>query len=178
MSGILATAMPGPPQARHALGACALLLLVACGREPEDPPAAAYPVVEAAVVAQQLAARNKEIAVAFFKMVFDDKKPQEAFDTYSVADYIQHNPLAPDGAAPTIEFLNAWLQRNPNASAEIKKVIAEGNLVAIHHHMRTSPTDPGMACTEWYRVESGRVVEHWDTAQQMPTESQNPHPMF
>lgn len=158
----------------HVLGAGVLLLLVACGR----PEAGLPPDAAAAVAAQQEAEKNKEIALAFFHMVFTEHKPQEAFDTYSVPDYIQHNPLAGDGAEATVAFLNQWLETNPNASADVKRVIAQGDLVAIHHHMRQSPDAPGLACTEWYRIENGRVVEHWDTAQNMPTESKNPHPMF
>jgi predicted SnoaL-like aldol condensation-catalyzing enzyme len=127
---------------------------------------------------RDLEAKNKEIALAFFHGVFTEKKPQEAFDKYSVPEYIQHNPLAEDGAVPTIAFLNEWIAKNPESSVEVKKVIAEGNLVAIHHHLRQSPDVPGLACTEWYRLENGKVVEHWDTAQPMPTQSKNPHPMF
>lgn len=157
-----------------ALGACVLVLLAACGsREAGLPPEAG-----AAVAAQEQAERNKEIALAFFHGVFTEHKPREAFERYSVPDYIQHNPLAADGAEATVAFLEEWLRINPRASAEVKRVIAHGNLVAIHHHMRQSPDVAGLACTEWYRVENGRVVEHWDTAQAMPTESKNPHPMF
>jgi predicted SnoaL-like aldol condensation-catalyzing enzyme len=151
-----------------------MVLLVACARvSVQGDPAAA-----AALAAQQLTDQNRKIAVDFFNMVFQDRKPQEAFDLYSVPDYIQHNELAADGAAPAIEFLNGWFATNPQASAEIKRVIAEGNLVAIHHHMRESPEVPGAAAVDMYRVENGRVVEHWDVFQRMPAESKNDHPKF
>jgi predicted SnoaL-like aldol condensation-catalyzing enzyme len=156
-----------------------LTALTACSSgNNADTPSAATTASSAQQQAQGLAATNKEIALAFFHAVFTEKKPQEAFDKYSVPEYIQHNPLAEDGAVPTIAFLNEWIAKNPQSSVEVKKVIAEGNLVAIHHHLRQSPDVPGLACTEWYRIENGKVVEHWDTAQPMPTQSKNPHPMF
>jgi predicted SnoaL-like aldol condensation-catalyzing enzyme len=159
--------------------ASVLAALTACSSgNNSDAPSAATTASSAQNQAQDLAAKNKEIALAFFHGVFTEKKPQEAFDKYSIPDYIQHNPLAEDGAVPTIAFLNDWIAKFPQSSVEVKKVIAEGNLVAIHHHLRQSPDVAGLACTEWYRVENGRVVEHWDTAQPMPTQSKNPHPMF
>ena len=154
----------------------ALLLLAACGNQASVAPADA--AASAALAAQQVTAQNKKIAVDFFNMVFQDRKPQQAFDTYSTPEYIQHNELASDGAAPAIKFLNEWFEKNPRASIEIKRVIAEGNLVAIHHHMRKSPEDPGAAAVDMYRVENGKVMEHWDVFQNMPAKSENAHPKF
>ena len=134
--------------------------------------------VSTAFAADPVTEANKKLAVDFFNMVFSAKKPQEAFDKYASKNYIQHNPVAADGPAPAIKFLSEWFVKNPRAIIEIKRVIAEGDMVAIHHHMRTSPEVRGMAAVDMFRVENGKVVEHWDVVQPMPEKSANDHPMF
>jgi predicted SnoaL-like aldol condensation-catalyzing enzyme len=121
---------------------------------------------------------NKKLAVDFFNLLLVEKKPQEAFDKYAGKNYIQHNPVAADGHAPAIKFLSEWFAKNPRSVIQIKRVIAEGDLVAIHHHMRTSPEVRGTAAVDIFRVENGKVVEHWDVVQPIPEKSANDHPMF
>ena len=41
-----------------------------------------------------------------------------------------------------------------------------------------SPDDLGHVVVGIFRVEDGRIVEHWDVMQQVPTESANTHRMF
>jgi predicted SnoaL-like aldol condensation-catalyzing enzyme len=121
---------------------------------------------------------NKKLAVDFFNLLLVQKKPQEAFDKYAGKNYIQHNPVAADGHAPAIKFLSDWFARNPKSIIQIKRVIAEGDLVAIHHHMRTAPEVRGTAAVDIFRIENGKVVEHWDVVQPIPEKSANDHPMF
>ena len=135
-------------------------------------------VASTAFAADPVTAANKKLAVDFFNLLLVEKKPQEAFDKYAGKNYIQHNPVAADGHAPAIKFLSDWFAKNPRAVIQIKRVIAEGDLVAIHHHMRTSPEVRGMAAVDIFRVENGKVVEHWDVVQAIPEKSANPHPMF
>ena len=45
------------------------------------------------------------------------------------------------------------------------------HLVVLHHHPRMSPDDPGQAVVDIFRVEDGRIVEHWDVMQPVPAES-------
>lgn len=123
-------------------------------------------------------AANKKLVVDFFTLLLVDKKPQEAFDKYVAKQYIQHNPVADDGWTDAINFLNGWFAQNPKSVIQIKRVIADGDLVAVHHHMRTSPEVRGLAAVDIFRVENGKVVEHWDVVQPIPEKSANPHPMF
>lgn len=123
-------------------------------------------------------AANKKLVVDFFTILLVDKQPQEAFDKYVAEKYIQHNPAADDGWTDAIHFLNDWFAKNPKSVIQIKRVIAEGDLVAVHHPMRTSPEVRGLAAVDVFRVENGKVVEHWDVVQPIPEKSANPHPMF
>lgn len=129
-------------------------------------------------VSQAQEAKNKEVALNFFKMIFDEHKVAEAFEKYSVPDYIQHNPMAKTGAQPASDFLQPFLDNNPEYSADIKRVITEGNLVVIHSHVKATPDDRGRAVVDIFRVEDGRVVEHWDVVQAVPEKSRNDNTMF
>ena len=123
--------------------------------------------------------KNKKLVTDFFTLAFVDKKIKKAFDKYVSDAYIQHDPNLPDGKAPAIEFLTQiFLQDNPGTTISIKKVIAEGDLVTIYHHSRSNKEDRGMAVIEIYRVEKGKIIEHWDIFQAVPEKSANNNTMF
>jgi predicted SnoaL-like aldol condensation-catalyzing enzyme len=122
--------------------------------------------------------KNKEIAVKFYNMIFNEHKVEEAFKLYSVPEYKQHNPYAASGAEPAINFLGPYMKSMPESKGEIKRVIAESDLVAIHNHVTSKPGDRGRAVVDIFRVVNGRVVEHWDVVQDVPEKSANENTMF
>ncbi|HEX5914107.1 MAG TPA: nuclear transport factor 2 family protein, partial [Rubrobacter sp.] len=63
-------------------------------------------------------------------------------------------------------------------SYDIKRTVAEGDLVALHGLLKTSPEDRGTAVADFFRLEDGKVVEHWDVLQEVPESAANEHPMF
>jgi predicted SnoaL-like aldol condensation-catalyzing enzyme len=128
--------------------------------------------------AQSQTEKNKKIAVAFLTMIFNEHKVAEAFKLYSVPDYKQHNPYAATGAQAAIDFLGSYFKQNPQARTEIKRVIAEGDLVAIHNNPKQNPQDRGRAVVDIFRLENGKVVEHWDVVQDVPEKSANTNTMF
>jgi predicted SnoaL-like aldol condensation-catalyzing enzyme len=120
----------------------------------------------------------KETVVAFYKMVFYDHKVADAFRTYVGASYKQHNPLVPDGIEPSVAFLSKRFEANPQAINEIKRVIADGDLVAVHVHSRVNEADRGRAIVDIFRIDNGKIVEHWDVIQPVPENAQNSNTMF
>ena len=48
--------------------------------------------------------RNKQAAMEFYAMAFNEGKPAEAVERYVGDEYIQHNPLVADGKAPFIDI--------------------------------------------------------------------------
>ena len=122
--------------------------------------------------------KNKETVLAYYNMAFNDKKPAEAAEKYGGPYYIQHNPQAPDGFEAFVEFVQGFAEQFPQMSVDIKRAVAEGDLVVTHSLLKTSPEDRGTAMADIFRLEDGKVVEHWDVVQPVPESAANDHPMF
>ena len=91
---------------------------------------------------------------------------------------IKHNPQAPDGFEAFIQFVLGFVEQFPRASLGIKSAVAEGDLVVTHSPLKTSPEDRGTAAADFFRLEDGKIVEHWDVLQPIPERAANDHPMF
>lgn len=122
--------------------------------------------------------QNKKIVIDFYEGVFLQHKVKEYADRYIGQQYIQHNPNVPDGKAPFVNFFTEKFQKNPQAKNEIKRAIAEGNLVVLHVHSTENEKDRGRAIIDIFRVENGKIVEHWDVIQNIPEQSKNTNTMF
>jgi predicted SnoaL-like aldol condensation-catalyzing enzyme len=120
----------------------------------------------------------KEVVTRFMTTFYLDKKIREAFETWVVPGYIQHNPLAQNGRDSAIQFLEPYFAKNPGITYSIKRIIADGNLVAVHSHGIFTPGSPGNAIVDILRVENCKVVEHWDVIQPVPEKSANSNTMF
>ena len=118
--------------------------------------------------------RNKQTVVEFYELAFNGKQPEQAVEKYVGKEYIQHNPQAPDGPEAFIGFVKAF----PDASVDIRRVVAEGDMVVTHSLLKFTPDDRGTVAADLFRLEDGKVVEHWDVLQSFPEDSANPHPMF
>ena len=122
--------------------------------------------------------QNKQTALAFVNTAFNEKKPAEAVENYGGSHYIQHNPQAPDGSEAFIHFVTGFVEQFPELSFDVKRAVAEGDLVLTHSLLKTSPEDRGTAAADFFRLEDGKVVEHWDVLQPIPESAANEHPMF
>ena len=128
--------------------------------------------------ADQCRLTPKEVVTAFMTKFYLEKKVREAFETWVEPDYIQHNPLAKTGRDAAIAFLEPFFQSHPDASYSIKRIIADGNLVAVHSHAKFTADDRGLAVVDILRVDNCKIAEHWDVAQPVPEKSANTNGMF
>jgi predicted SnoaL-like aldol condensation-catalyzing enzyme len=120
--------------------------------------------------------RNKRLVREYYELAFNEHRAREAVERYQGDEYIQHNPQAPDGPEAFIGFVEAF----PEASIDIKRILAEGDIVVTHSLIRFSKDDErGTVAIDLFRLtEDGKIVEHWDVLQPFPEESANDHPMF
>jgi predicted SnoaL-like aldol condensation-catalyzing enzyme len=92
--------------------------------------------------------------------------------------YVQHNPRAADGIEGFKAFIGFLKAKFPNYHSEIKKVFADGDYVILHVHNVPAPGQRGAAIVDIFRLENGKVVEHWDVRQEIPEKSANNNTMF
>jgi predicted SnoaL-like aldol condensation-catalyzing enzyme len=119
---------------------------------------------------------NKKLVVEFYERVLN-QKDIAAIDKY-VGPYKQHNPQAGDGPEGLKGYIGYLRENVPQFRAEIKRVIAEGDLVVLHVHATPAPGARGMAIIDIFKVANGKLVEHWDVIQEIPEKSANGNTMF
>jgi predicted SnoaL-like aldol condensation-catalyzing enzyme len=140
--------------------------------------------------------RNKQNVVAYYERAFNDHEPEDAVDKYVGFDkpgqdldgsgephlYIQHNPLAASGAPAFINFVNTFSAAFPNLNIDIRRVIAECDMVVTHGIIGGAGTEPvfgpkGSKVVDLFRIdEHGKVVEHWDVLAPISETSANGNP--
>jgi len=121
---------------------------------------------------------NKQLVADFYELAFNRHQPVEAAAKYLAPQYIQHNPGAPDGAQTFVTFFEGFFQTHPTAHVQIKRMLADGDLVAVHARWTQDQTDLGNAVVDIFRIANGRIVEHWDVVQPVPEQSFNSNTMF
>ena len=124
--------------------------------------------------------RNKRNAAAFYTTAFNDKNPRLAVKRYGGDEYIQHNPLAPNGFDAFIEFVETFTAAFPDAHIEIVRIVAECDLV-VTHSLATGAvpvyTELGTKLVDIFRLDrNGRIVEHWDVGAAISPTSENGNP--
>ncbi len=120
--------------------------------------------------------KNAENVVAFYNAAINDKDFAKA-RPYLGDKYIQHNPTAQDGFEGFTAFLTFLKTSAPTSHSDILRVFATGDYVILH--VKSSRPDPrGRAIVDIFRLENGKVVEHWDVAQEPPEKPANTNTMF
>lgn len=130
-----------------------------------------------AEILRQNLEQNKENAIAFYKMAYEGN-PRKATEQYVGKEYIQHNPSVGDGIEEFIKYFERMQEDYPEKSIKFVRVIAEGNLVALHTY-QTWPGNEEYVTMDFFRFDdNGKIVEHWDSIQIIPEESANGNTMY
>ena len=123
------------------------------------------------------AEENKRLVLRFMNEFLGEHR-FEVLDELLGPSYTQHNPAIDDSKEGLIGFFREFWEKHPMTVYEIKRVIAERDLVAVHYRWIVEPGVFERAIVDIFRVENGKLVEHWDVVQPMPEQSVNKHPMF
>jgi len=123
---------------------------------------------------------NEQIVKTFFQGLFGDKN-FTVIDEYIVEDFIQHNPIVPDGREGLRAFATGALAGAPKSQIEFWRTASVGNMVWLHTGTVNleAGTNNGNASVgvDIFRVENCKLVEHWDVLQDVTGPFANSHPM-
>jgi predicted SnoaL-like aldol condensation-catalyzing enzyme len=117
------------------------------------------------------------VADAEHNMARSERKTAEAVKKYGGPHYFQQNPQAADG----FEAFGEWVEASWSSSRGAPRDQARcrrGRHGRDAQPAEDLPRSRGTAVVDLYRLEDGKVVEHWDVMQPIPESSANGHPMF
>ncbi|MGH8260983.1 MAG: nuclear transport factor 2 family protein [Steroidobacteraceae bacterium] len=122
-------------------------------------------------------AANRRLILAVYEQVLGPLESSRVDELFAPG-YIQHSPLAATGAAGLKAFLDWARAHSPHAKHHLKRLFTDGDHVIAHVHVVIHPGDRGNAVVDIFRIENGKVAEHWDVAQEIPARSANEHGML
>jgi len=118
---------------------------------------------------------NHKIVETFCTDVFV-RHDLSQLDDYMRDDYIQHNEDVPQGKAGFREFFINTFKALPDFRYNIKKIVAEGDIVMVYSTTTATHTSGkwlgqppagnrlNFNVVDIFRVENGMIAEHWDVA--------------
>ena len=121
------------------------------------------------------ARRNKQMIAEYYHLALNDKNFPAA-RAYIGASYTQHNPEIENGPEGLAHFVEWAKKELPDLRVDFIRMIADGDFVLMHNRGNNSPGTK--AVVDIFRIEQGKVVEHWDVLQDVPPTSKNLNTMF
>jgi predicted SnoaL-like aldol condensation-catalyzing enzyme len=126
---------------------------------------------------ENISEANKRTVLAFYDAALNQAN-FDAAAAYFGPQYIQHNPMIKDGIEGFRSFLHELKKQFPDLRSEIKRVFADGDFVILHVHARRQPGELGLAIVDIFRLDHGKIVEHWDVRQPLTESSANANGVF
>ena len=161
------------------------ILLTACANEADketsattDTAATTTTEPGTAEANQQKQEANKKLVTVFLQSLFGDKD-STAIDKYIADNIIQHSPLLHDSKQGFKDDILPYLKRPdmPKTKVDIKHIAADGDKVWTMVR-DVAPNGKVFARIDIFKVENGKISEHWSVEQAEPKESSNKNTMF
>ena len=114
--------------------------------------------------------KNVQVISSFVQDLMIDHKTDEVLSKYGNSSYIQHNRNIPDGMEGITNYIKEFTKEYPEFTYDVKRVVADGDMVIFHSHATLKKEHrgndkKGLNITDIWRLEDGKIVEHWDSIQ-------------
>ncbi|MBK9637013.1 MAG: nuclear transport factor 2 family protein [Bacteroidetes bacterium] len=100
------------------------------------------------------------------------------FDQYLHTNFKHHNVYFKGDAQTLLLATEENAKNNPDKTFEIKRILQDGELVAVHSHATLKKDDPGFALIHIFQFKEGKIIEMWDFGQAVPPVMVNENGMF
>lgn len=112
-------------------------------------------------------ADNKTFVEGFINDILMGGQPDKITDYVSTEQYAQHNPGVKDGLAGLGEAIEALNKAGmPMEYHKTHFILGEGNFVLTGSEGKFM--NKAVAFYDLFRIENGKIVEHWDTVEEIP----------
>ncbi|USD42993.1 nuclear transport factor 2 family protein [Vibrio sp. SCSIO 43135] len=114
--------------------------------------------------------KNAELITDFVQHLMNDHDFDYVLKHYNDSAYVQHNRNLPDKVTGLVGFLQEFVEEYPDYTYDVKHIFVDGDYVIFHSHATLNKEDrgndqKGMNIIDTWRIEDGRIVEHWDSIQ-------------
>lgn len=120
---------------------------------------------------------KKYIAQEFLKLAANGHS-HEAFRLYVGKNFKHHNAYFKGDAETLMLAMEESSRKNPYKTFKIHHALRDGDMVAVHSHVKQNSTDLGAAVVHIFKFESDKIVELWDLGQPIPIDIKNENGMF
>lgn len=120
---------------------------------------------------------KKYIAQEFLKLAANGHS-HEAFRLYVGKNFKHHNAYFKGDAETLMLAMDESSRKNPYKTFKIHHALRDGDMVAVHSHVKQNSTDLGAAVVHLFKFESDKIVELWDLGQAIPKDIKNENGMF
>lgn len=113
---------------------------------------------------------NVKVIIDFVQKLMNDHDFDYVKQEYSSHSYVQHNRGMTDGINGVLHSVKDVVKRYPEYSYDVKRIIASSEFVVFHSHITVKAKHrknekKGFIISDTWRIENGKVVEHWDAIQ-------------
>jgi predicted SnoaL-like aldol condensation-catalyzing enzyme len=120
---------------------------------------------------------NKDAAISFLTLVAAGRV-RDAYAKHIGEKFRHHNPCFAGDRQSLMTAMEDNARQSPNKRLEVLRALEDGDLVAVHSHIRQNPDDRGAVVVHIFRFDGDRIVEAWDAGQPVPEQSINEFGMF
>ncbi|HYV24534.1 MAG TPA: nuclear transport factor 2 family protein [Pyrinomonadaceae bacterium] len=119
---------------------------------------------------------NKSIAVSFLSNAATGKL-DEAYSLVG-SNFRHHNAFFKGDTESLKAGMADAHKQFPNTEIDVQRVIAEGDLVAVHSRVQHAPDKPAIAVVHIFRFAGEKIAELWDIGMEVPKDSPNENGAF
>ncbi|MEM1228627.1 MAG: nuclear transport factor 2 family protein [Planctomycetota bacterium] len=116
---------------------------------------------------------NVELVSDFVQQLMNNHNFDYVLEQFDNSLYVQHNSAIPDGIQGLVSFVKQFAGRFPEYGYDVKRIVADGDLVMFHSHAtlkakHRGDESQGMIIVDYWRIEDSQIAEHWDSIQVIP----------